>query len=384
MIEAIPTEQPELRSGPPWVMEDMIAAETELGRPVVEAARAEADLVRAIRDVAGGGRVAVVGCGTSEHGAMAVAEQLDEALRAVGARPGTAVARQAFEAAQAPWSDGVCLGVSHEGHTAATIAAMAAAADAGAAVGLITAVPRSPAGEAAAHVLTTPKVDRSWCHTVGYLSPILAGGALGGEVRETPIDAGALAADLEGASRAAEAADRIAEALHGVRRVVAVGSGIDGIAARELALKLEEGARLPAVGMDLETLLHGHLVSCDASTGAVVVATDPRDSHRRSGRAAQALAACRRIEMRTAAIASQHAQAAWDPDLTDAGRLIVPAGAGIDPLLAALTGTAFALQALTVGLVHRAGTNPDLIRREEERYREAAAVTESSFPRKEG
>ena len=60
---------------------------------------------------------------------------------------------------------------------------------------------------------------------------------------------------------------------------------------------------------------------------------------------------------------------------------MVPAsGPQVEPLLAALAGGAIALQLLTVGLIHRAGTNPDRIRREDEIYREAADIVSASFP----
>ena len=45
-----------------------------------------------------------------------------------------------------------------------------------------------------------------------------------------------------------------------------------------------------------------------------------------------------------------------------------------EPLLSWLLQSALAVQLLTLGLVSRAGTNPDLIRREERAYREAARL----------
>lgn len=372
-----PVTFPELRPVPPWVMEDMIAAEPGLAEPIVDAVEQAEGLVDSLRDAVADGRVAVVGCGTSEHAAMGVAAELDDALRGGSTRPGTVVARQAFEASLDPWPDGLCLGISHEGATTATIEAMRAAGAAGATVGLITAVPGSAAAAVADEVVATPMVDRSWCHTVGYLSPILVGGALAGHLTGEPVEARVLIDHVEGAAAVREAVQEAAEALHGVRRVVAVGSGVDHIAARELALKVEEGARLPAVGLDLETLLHGHLVSCDATTGLVVFVCEPRDRHRRAARAAHALAAGRRIGLRTAAIVAAGVRGAWDPALTVPSPIIVPEASGISPLLSALTGSALALQFLTVGMVHREGTNPDAIRREEPRYREAAEVAES-------
>src|SRR5436309_11712506 len=103
-------DYPEFRSAPPWVMEEMIASGPGLAAPILgdPAAGAVAELVAG---AAGrGAPVAVVGCGTSEHGAMAVAEQLTSALA------GRAVvhARQAFEAMLEPWP-GVCIGISHDG-----------------------------------------------------------------------------------------------------------------------------------------------------------------------------------------------------------------------------------------------------------------------------
>jgi hypothetical protein len=44
------------------------------------------------------------------------------------------------------------------------------------------------------------------------------------------------------------------------------------------------------------------------------------------------------------------------------------------PLLSSLLQSAMAVQVLTLGLVELAGTNPDLIRREERAYREAALL----------
>ena len=55
-----------------------------------------------------------------------------------------------------------------------------------------------------------------------------------------------------------------------------VGSGADRGTARELALKIEEGARRPAMARDLETLLHGHFVACGPDTGLIVIRTEGR------------------------------------------------------------------------------------------------------------
>src|SRR5918911_3023400 len=128
------SEEPELRDGPPWAMEEMIEAEPGLVEPVLGASEAAelGGLVRA------GGPVVVVGCGTSEHAAMGGAAMLREA----GV---DAVARDAFEAALDPQDGGVLVAISHEAGTTATLAAATAARERGARVALITARPeRAP------------------------------------------------------------------------------------------------------------------------------------------------------------------------------------------------------------------------------------------------
>src|SRR5262249_35969679 len=117
------------------------------------------------------GRVRVVGCGSSDHAAQGVAALLDEAVGERGAAPGPATARQAFEEAVDPLPVDLLIAVSHEAETAATTAAMRVHRVLGARIALITANPGGSAAAAADVVITTPLLDRSWCHTVGFLSP---------------------------------------------------------------------------------------------------------------------------------------------------------------------------------------------------------------------
>src|SRR4051794_338990 len=115
------SDEPELRPGPPWAMEEMILAEEELVAPILaspQAAEAGA-LIR--RAAAAGEPVVLTGCGTSDHAAMAGAEMLRETL---GTR--AIVARDAFEASLDPQQGGVIAGVTHEAGTRATLAAVAA------------------------------------------------------------------------------------------------------------------------------------------------------------------------------------------------------------------------------------------------------------------
>ncbi len=361
-----PDHFPELREAPPWVMQEMIEAEPALAERIV-AGGDGADPAALALLARGEGPLAIVGCGTSEHGSLGVAEMLREAGVA-------AVSRGAFEAYCEPQRGGAVIGVSHEGGTWATVQALQAARAAGSATGLITARPESESTRHADAVLATPFVDRSWCHTVGYLSPLCAGLALAGAASGAPADAGAagrtVAAGLE--SRAAAAA--AAKHLHGCSQLLIVGGGADRTSARELVLKIEEACHLPTAMRDLETLLHGHLPATGPETGVVLVLCDRRASARRTARARVALQACARIGIACAAITT-------DPDLADlapAGLVPAPVADDLPAVAAALLGAAVPLQLLTLELAHARGTNPDLIRREQAPYREAAKIVEGS------
>ena len=88
------------------------------------------------------------------------------------------------------------------------------------------------------------------------------------------------------------------------------------------------------------------------------------------------MAAAARLGMPTAGIFSANAARAIPEHLTPAGRLVLPTGVDALPPLRALLGGAAVLQRLTLAMAADAEVNPDLIRREEAPYREAAALVE--------
>jgi fructoselysine-6-P-deglycase FrlB-like protein len=368
-------------------MADMIAAEPALARRILarlaDRASPAAALAALVRTTALAKRpIVVVGCGTSEHGALAVAEILREAARIAGlphgiGEGGSPTAVQAFEGsleAQLGGPGALVIGVSHEGVTWATNRALGSARDAGATVALITAVGTSPGAALADMVVATDELDQSWCHTLGYLSPILVGAAIGAHLSGTDLDAGAAAGLLAAglAEAAGTAADALAASLAEADRLVVIGSGVDRIAARELTLKLEEGAHLPAAMRDLETLLHGHFAGIDGRTGILVILADPAARGARTARALGVLRACREIGVRAGAILSDIVAREVDPALTPAGRVLVPKGDGLPGTIAGLLGTAVPLQRLTLALAMLRGVDPDPIRRDDPRYRAAA------------
>lgn len=381
------SEMPARRGGPPWHMTEMIEAEPGLAarllRRLESRSGSAARLAMAVRASAAAGRpVIVTGCGTSEHGAIAVAEILREALRTAGLpwRLGTAgcpIAVQAFEGSLEDWlggEGGIVIGVSHEGGTWATNRALDQARRSGATVALITASDRSPGAALADIVITTDEQDKSWCHTVGYLSPILVAAAVAAQITGEPLDPEAVRVQLAAGlvADAVRATESMAAALAGVERLIVSGSGADRASARELVLKVEEGAHLPAAMRDLETVLHGHLAGMDAATGLVLVLTDPAANEERSARAAGVLRAAAAIGVRTGAILGAAQAAAIDTALTPAGRLIAPTSAAVPPTAGAILGTVVPLQLLTERLARARGINPDPIRRDDPAYLAAA------------
>jgi fructoselysine-6-P-deglycase FrlB-like protein len=236
----------------------------------------------------------------------------------------------------------------------------------------------APIGALGPLVLETAEIDRSWCHTIGYLSPILAGVAVGaaltGESRDAdPVVIRALLA--EGVDQAPQA-ESIATALAGCRELIVVASGADLPAGRELALKVEEATWLPTALRDTETFLHGHLPAMDAATGLVLVLADRAGRESRSARAQQALAAAARVGMRPAAIIAGDLDAEWPTFLAPAGRILAAEAPTLPSPVAALVGTVMPLQLLTERLARVRGTNPDSIRRDELAYREAASLAD--------
>ena len=367
---------PSRRDGPPYHMTDMIAAEPAVARRIIARVAASADgaaLAAAVRAAVGAGTpIVVTGCGTSETAAMGIVEILRDALSAAGSRGATVRSEQAFELALDPPTGGLVIGITHEGGTGATNAALRAARDAGARTAVLTVSRRSPAGGIAEIVVETGELDQSWCHTIGYVSPMLAATAVGASVSGREVDADCVAAFLAAGARDETAAERIAGHLATATHLLAIGSGADRAAGRELTLKVEEASWIPSAYRDLETFLHGHLPATGPDSGLVLVFTDRVRRDQRLARARQALAAAQVVGIRAAAILAAELDAELPPDLTPAGRLLV----GDEPLLpapvAALLGTATPLQLLTERIARARGTNPDQIRRDDPTYRNAA------------
>jgi glucosamine--fructose-6-phosphate aminotransferase (isomerizing) len=372
-----PSTMPALRDGPPYAMTEMIAAEPALAERLAARLRSDPVLRRLAADVletaARGAPVVTTGCGTSEHAAMVIAGLLADALRARGLPDWPVISAQAFElAGRPPRASGIVLGVSHEGGTAATNEALRLAQAAGAMTGLITVSDRSPGAALAGAVVVTGEQDQSWCHTVGYLSPLVAGAALAMAIRGDDLDPAAVRAVID-ASDDGPGAEAIAAALDGCQRLLIVGSGLDYPAARELALKVEEGVHLPAVAHQLETIRHGHLAAADQRTGLLLVLTDAEARGTTViERATAVLRSASALGMPAAAILGADVGDDVPAEQTPAGRVAVTTSRPLPRPVGAALGVARPLQLLAERLARARGIHPDPIGRDDPRQAAAA------------
>ena len=371
--------RPTFRDGPPYHMTEMIEAEPALavrllGRLAEDPATTElaAAIRTAVRERA---PVILTGCGTSETAAQGAVEILRESLAASGDADAVVLSEQAFELALRPPTRGVVIGITHEGGTGATNAALRAAAAGGARTGAITVSAGSPAGQLADIVIATDELDQSWCHTIGFLSPLLAAAAVGAKLRDAVLDPGPVSALLAAGTRTATAAEALASPLATTSQLLSVASGADRPTGREFALKVEEASWLPTAYRDLETLLHGHFPATGPDTGLVLFLVDRSGREERLARARQALAGARVLGMRAGEILAASLDADLDAQFTPAGRILVHDAPELDAASAALFGTATVFQLLTERLARARGTNPDLIRRDDPTYQQAASVS---------
>ena len=378
-----PAVYPELRSAAPWVMEDMIEAQVmlpeALGDSLASSAPRLVEMMHAAADA--GEPIVVSAVGTSGHSARAVALILNGAMGESAVAAGPAEARESADEALAPRRRGLCIAISHGGLSTSTVRALAAAREAGAKTALITAADNTPARDIADVVLVTPLRDKSYCHTVGYTSPMLAGFYLASAYRQEEFPAAGLGRYLGELLTMRTRALEIGGELGKVERLVSAGSLIDVPTARELALKVAEGAWVPTTMLGVEDTLHGHLVAHDANSALVVVVTGGPGADRAAEGAHELLMAARKIGLQTAAILSPDLEGAILSEDVTAGKLVIP-HAALPELVTSLLGGAVALQLLTVGLVHARKTNPDLLRREQAPYREAVAAGGAKQPRR--
>jgi glutamine---fructose-6-phosphate transaminase (isomerizing) len=253
------------------------------------------------------GRIAVVGCGTSFHAAQTSGAGYD-----------------ALEFVLAPPEADVLVLVSHEGTTPLTIEAAEAFAGP---KWLVTAKSESPLAALCDEVVVaTPAVEESYCHTASYTAAVATLASLRGEdISWLPA---AVADELAG--------ERLPVSGH--ERWLFAGAGRDWPTVQEAALKLREGVYLAVEAYQLEELLHGHLAAVDESVRCFVLEGEGRAA----ARSAEAVAALWELGCDTTMVPTRH-------PVVDIVRF----------------------QLLTLDLAEARGTDPDLIRWDDPRWKQA-------------
>ncbi len=177
-------------------------------------------------------------------------------------------------------------------------------------------------------VVATPALDPSFCHTAAYTCAVAALAALLGD-------------DVAWLPAAVEAALGEREGVSDHERWLVAGAGRDWPTAQEAALKLREGAFVAAEAHHTEELLHGHLAAVDETVRCFVLEGEGRAAER----ARDAVAALRELGCDVTLVPTKH-------PVVDVVRF----------------------QLLTVDVAATRGRDPDLIRRDDERWARARAA----------
>ncbi|HTP23580.1 MAG TPA: SIS domain-containing protein [Solirubrobacteraceae bacterium] len=214
--------------------------------------------------IAGSKRLWLVGTGTSQHAAE---------LGALMFGPGKPDARWRSSAAfcgdpPSLTADDAVVVISHTTETAFAQRARAYSIESRAGVVSITAQ-----GRGWPEAIEAAPLERAETYTASYLAALLVLARLSVAVGEPGFDERELS-DVPGRVRVAARAPAVLDAAP-ERLLVLAGAGPAAVTAREGALKLREGAQLPAEGFEAEYLLHGTAVPLEA--GDAMIAIQPSD-----------------------------------------------------------------------------------------------------------
>jgi glucosamine--fructose-6-phosphate aminotransferase (isomerizing) len=314
-------------------------------------------------------RVLLTGCGTSFHAARVGAGF----LRHLSAGTIDARAIQAYELVTyfpGLRPDDVVVAVTHSGTTTMTLQALDRAHRSGAETVAVTGFPESAAGSQARYVVPSGyQAELSWAHTVSYTTALASLLSLANGVAEAGerLDLSPLpevvtdALALEEMAHRLAASTVLAERYREPPRIVLVGAGSNAVTAQEGALKLLETSYADAVAYELEEMLHGPLAAVTAETLLLVIAP----SGRSTDRIADLLRAAHEIGVTPVALTGGENAERFD----EAHRFILPEV----PEIVSPIPSVVPLQLFSYFLAVGKGLNPDLLRRDDERYRAARA-----------
>lgn len=358
---------PDVRHRHPYHMYEEIKAQPEAVRRSLALAAERGGEVS--RVAAQARRVFLAGCGTSFHAARIGAWF----LRAFSRGNIDARGVQSYEFAtyhQGLRPDDVVIAVTHSGTTVMTLQALEMADRAGAETISVTGFPDSPATALARHVLPTGYAgEKSWAHTVSYTAALTSLAAIANSLAEpeerldlSPLpDVVADALQLEEMAHRVAAGALMGERYHEPSRIVLIGGGPNATTAREGVLKILETSYCQASAFELEEMLHGPLAAVVPETLLILIAPPGRSSER----AAELARAARAIgTVPVVLVGSENANA-----FVEAHRLLMP---DLPEVLSPLP-YVVPLQLFSYFLAVGKGHNPDLLHRDNERYRAARA-----------
>ena len=364
MYSSLPTDQ---RQKHPYHMYEEIKAQPQaVGRSLSLAAQHAPDVLGALGRAR---RVFLTGCGTSLHAAQGGAWLLRSFTRGrIDAQAIPAYELVTYLFGLGP-GDAV-LAVTHSGATTMTLRALERARRCGADTLVVTGFPASEAADLAHHVLPTGYADeKSWAHTASYTSALTTLAALANDLAhsEERLDLSPLpeivleALQIEEMAHRVAAGALVAERYRGPARFVVVGAGPNAITAQEAVLKLLETSYIQASAFELEQMLHGPLAAVTPDT-LVLVLAPPGGC---TDRATELVRAARTLGTTPVVlVGSDNAES-----FPEAHRLLLP------DLPEALSPIPYIvpLQFLAYFLAVGKGLNPDLLHRDDERYRAARA-----------
>jgi glucosamine--fructose-6-phosphate aminotransferase (isomerizing) len=320
--------------------------------------------------IAGARRVFVIGCGTSFHAALGGAWFLQSFSRgSIDARAVEAYEFLTYHPALQP--NDVVIAVTHSGETTMVLRALERAQRAGAETVAVTGFPDKEAGRRARYVLPTGYNDeRSWAHTASYTAALTTLAALANNLAQSEerLDLSPLPAVMREALQIEEMVHRLAAGAIVADRyrdpadLFLVGGGPNAGTAREAQLKLLETSYGHALCFELEEMLHGPLAATTAESLLIVIAPTGRSVER----SAELVRAAGAIGTTPVVLTGEESVESFP----DAHRLLLPEVPEVLTPIPFVVPLQFFAYFLSIGN----GLNPDLLRREDERYRAARAA----------
>ncbi len=356
------------RTGHPYMMWDSIQAGPDRIRGCLEgeAFRQAEAVCKKIR-ADGIRRVYLFGCGTSYFAGIGIAYALNRWAEI------DADSFDAFEFGRyrkiPSDSRAMAIAVSHSGHTKVDVEAVEYAKQMGIPTVSLTDVPDSPLASSVDFVILAPggrdpALPKTWSYLAALFKGYMIAAHLAGkpeiwdDLRRVPDSLQAVKDGLETSIR------ELANRLKNVSRVAVIGGGPNSQLAQEIALKFTEAALIPAQGLAIEEAMHGPLVGLDETT-AVVLLSSHGPSRQKVGAYMKAAATigCPVVEVTMD-----------DPIGTDGVQTIrVPGGIHVDECITPVV-LAYPLQMLVYWTALARGINPDVIRTNVRKYREAMQV----------